>query len=123
MHRIIECGVSAHASLKSLGASVDLTEKLQLKPTVPRLHGVHGSLSSCEFGNPDEAYRGDKVDEALRNPHERADLSDRLQSPTVDRRDPREVGVKGHGDLRAQDVTHPSDACRIAFSHRRTPDL
>ncbi|MCH6470701.1 hypothetical protein [Sinomonas terrae] len=73
--RIIETRVGPYASLEVSGASIYLTEQLDLKPSLADLNGTYRLSSSAQFSDTEQADLSDEVNEPLGDSHDRADLT------------------------------------------------
>jgi hypothetical protein len=115
--RIIQARVGSDAALELTGAAIDLAEQLDLQPALVMLNCLGRCEWASEFGDAKEGDRGDKVDGALGDAHERSDLADGLQATAVDRRHAGEIRIKGYRDGGAEDMSYSPDTGRVALSH------
>lgn len=78
MHRIVQSGVATDTALEATRGTIYLAKQLNLEPALITLNGFGRCDRSAQFGNANKAHSCDKINEPLRNPHERTDLADRL---------------------------------------------
>jgi hypothetical protein len=70
VHRVIEPGIGADASLKALCGTVDFPQQLYLEPAISGLDGLGRGLRACKLSDSEQADCPDEIDKALRDAHE-----------------------------------------------------
>ncbi|MCA8074017.1 hypothetical protein [Burkholderia vietnamiensis] len=98
MHWIIKAGERTYSTPETPGCTINLSEKLNLKPPFVSLNRVEWSYSVDKFGDPHQSDSRYEVNEALRDSHQGTNLPDRLQLTFVDRCHASQIGIQGNGN-------------------------
>ena len=117
MHRVVQTGIGAHATLETLSAAIDLAQELDLEPPLVALDFLCRLQGAREFRDAHKLNRRDQVHETLRDSDKRTNLSDSVNLTAVYWRYSCDVVIQGYGNSRAKNVPNPPDDCWVARPH------